>query len=115
MASNLACLCVEHHLLKTFWPGWTYTLAPDGTAVWTDPDGQQTTTYPGSRLLFGELCAPTAEVVTTGTPPPKHTAGLTMPRRAITRKQARAKRIDDERRANTEWVEQYLRESIPPF
>lgn len=115
MASNLACLCTEHHLLKTFWPGWSYTLSPDATAVWTDPDGQKSTSYPGSRLLFGELCTPTADVVTTGTPPPKHTAGLTMPRRAITRKQAREKRIDDERRRNAEWVEQYLRESIPPF
>jgi hypothetical protein len=114
-ASNLACLCVEHHLLKTFWPGWTYTLQPDGTAHWRDPDGQTSTSHPGSRLLFPELSNPVAKAVITETPPPKHTAGLTMPRRTITRKQAREKRIDAERAANTQWAEQYLRDEIPPF
>lgn len=99
-ASNLACLCREHHLLKTFWPGWSNTQFPDGTIVWTDPDGKTTTTYPGSRLLFPELCVPTAEFTLTQSPPPKHTAGLTMPKRAVTRAQARAQRIDDERRRN---------------
>lgn len=114
-ASNLACLCREHHLLKTFWPGWSYQQFVDGTIVWTDPDGRTHTTCPGSRLLFPELCAPTAEVTATGTPPPKHTAGLTMPKRPITRRQARRQRIDDERRGNMPWGERFLRESIPPF
>jgi hypothetical protein len=114
-ASNLACLCREHHLLKTFWPGWSYQQFPDGTIVWTDPDGRTHTTYPGSRLLFPELSVPTAEVRTTGTPPPKHSAGLTMPKRPVTRVQARRRGIDDERRRNTPWAERFLRESIPPF
>ncbi|MGV9797585.1 DUF222 domain-containing protein [Mycobacterium sp. NPDC003449] len=104
-ASNLACLCREHHLLKTFWPGWSYRQFPDGMLVWTDPDGRTHTTFPGSRLLFGELCAPTAEVTASGTPPPKHTAGLTMPRRRVTRAEDRRRRIDNERRANMVDVE----------
>ncbi|VEG54643.1 HNH nuclease [Mycolicibacterium aurum] len=99
-ASNLVCLCREHHLLKTFWPGWSTQQFPDGTLVWTDPEGQRCTTYPGSRLLFPELCAPTAAVVNPRRPPPKHTAGLTMPKRTITRADARRQRIDDERRLN---------------
>lgn len=96
-ASNLKCLCREHHLLKTFWPGWSDRQLPDGTVVWTDPDGQTYTTRPGSRLLFPELLAPTAEVIVTGSPPAKHTAGLTMPKRQTTRAAARRQRIDAER------------------
>jgi hypothetical protein len=96
-SSRIRC----HHLLKTFWPGWRDEQLPDGTVVWTDPDGQTYTTRPGSRLLFPELCAPTAQVTGTGRPPAKHTAGLTMPKRTITRAQARRQRIDDERRRYT--------------
>ncbi len=99
-ASNLACLCREHHLLKTFWPGWTNQQFPDAAIVWTDPDGNTTTTHPGSRLLFPELCTPTAEFTPTPNPPPKHTAGLTMPKRTITRADARQQRIHDQRRQN---------------
>jgi hypothetical protein len=104
-----------HHLQKTFWPGWSSRQYPDATIVWTDPDGHTHTTHPGSRLLFPELCTPTADVVVSGSPPPKHTAGLTMPRRITTRRQARRQRINDERRHNLPSVEQRLRESIPPF
>lgn len=111
-ASNLACLCREHHLLKTFWPGWTSRQLSDATLIWTDPEGHTYTTYPGSRLLFPELCTPTADVTTTGAPPPKHTAGLTMPKRDTTRAQARQHRIDAERQQNIEWLE--LQQSIPP-
>ena len=100
-ASNLKCLCREHHLLKTFWTGWSDRQLPDGTVIWTDPDGHTSTTYPGSRLLFPELCAPTAEFTVTGRPPAKHTAGLTMPKRKTTRTQARRQRIHDERGRNT--------------
>ena len=114
-ASNLKCLCREHHLLKTFWPGWSDRQLPDGTVIWTDPDGHTSTTYPASRLLFPELSRPTAHVVTTGTPPTKDTAGLAMPRRTTTRDKARRQRIDDERQRNTAAAEQYLRESVPPI
>jgi hypothetical protein len=86
--------------LKTFWPRWRDQQLPDGTVIWTDPEGHTYTTHPGSRLLFPELCTPTAEFTTTGTPPAKHTAGLTMPRRKTTRAQDRQRRIDAERRRN---------------
>ncbi|WP_235065514.1 T-complex 10 C-terminal domain-containing protein, partial [Mycolicibacterium iranicum] len=99
--SNLACLCREHHLLKTFWPGWSSVQYPDGTIIWTDPDGCTATTYPGSQALFPELCAPTAEVAATASPR-KHIEGLTMPKRTITRAEARKQRVDDERRRNAE-------------
>ncbi|WP_246182968.1 HNH endonuclease signature motif containing protein [Mycolicibacterium grossiae] len=114
-AANLACLCTEHHLLKTFWPGWSYRLDPDGTATWTDPTGLTATTHPGSRHLFADLTTPAAPLTTKGTPPAKHTAGLTMPRRTHTRTQTRHQRIADERRRNTPWAEHYLRAQIPPF
>lgn len=74
---------------------------PDGTIVWTDPDGCTATTYPGSQSLFPELCAPTAEVTATASPR-KHIEGLTMPKRTTTRAGARKQRIDDERRFNAE-------------
>ena len=111
-ASNLACLCREHHLLKTFWAGWTSRQFSDGTLVWTDPTGHTYTTYPGSKLLFPELCTPTADVTAAGAPPPKHTAGLTMPKRGTTRAQERRNRIDAERQENIEWLA--LSQSIPP-
>jgi hypothetical protein len=97
--------CFNHHLLKTFWPGWSDRQLCDGTVIWTDPEGNTYTTYPGSRLMFPELCAPTAEVTVTGSPPAKHTAGLTMPRRPITRAEARRQRIDEERARNQQMRE----------
>ncbi len=112
-ASNLIGLCRVHHLCKTFWPGWTSRQFPDGTVQWTAPDKHVYTTYPRSRLLFPRLCAPTAPV--TAAAPVKTTAGLCMPRRKETREEARSRRIDDERRANTAWVEQYLRDNAPPI
>lgn len=114
-ASNLAGYCRQHHLLKTFWPGWSNVQYPDGTIVFTDPGGQTSTSYPGSRMLFPELSEPTAPVPVSGTPPPRHTAGLTMPKRRISRKEARRQRIDAERKRNAPWAEQYLRGSIPAF
>lgn len=114
-ASNLVCLCREHHLAKTFWAGWRSRQFTDGAVEWTDPEGQTHTTHPSSRLLFPALCTPTAETTTTGTAPPKHTAGLTMPRRETTRAEDRRRRIAAERERNIPWVEQYLREQIPPF
>lgn len=114
-ASNLAGYCRHHHLLKTFWPGWATVQYPDGTIVVTDPDGQSTTSYPGSRMLFPELSESTAPVSGRGTPPPKCSTGLTMPKRRITRAAARRQRVDAERQRNAPWAEQLLRESIPPF
>lgn len=120
-ASNLKCLCRRHHLLKTFWVGqggWRDRQLPDGTIVWTAPDGRTHTTTPGSRLLFGELCAPTAPAEA-GEVPPTHTTGLAMPRRETTRAQDRLDRIRYERelnRAETEAeAERAAPDPAPPF
>jgi len=86
-ASNLKCLCRRHHLLKTFWggqSGWRDKQLDDGTVIWTAPDNRTHTTTPGSRLLFPELSEPTATVQASHVPT-AHTAGLTMPRRTMTR------------------------------
>jgi len=100
-ASNLKCLCREHHLLKTFW-GWRDEQLPDGTVIWTLPDGQRHVTTPGSALLFPALCAPTGAL-----PTPSATNYCTdrhqvMPRRTRTRAQNRAHAIETERRQNRE-------------
>ncbi|TPG33632.1 HNH endonuclease signature motif containing protein [Mycolicibacterium hodleri] len=114
-ASNLKMLCRKHHLLKTFWggpTGWRDRQHQDGTIDWIAPDGQTYHTTPGSRLLFPELCAPTAPVTTTGPVPPAHTSGLRMPRRKATRAEDRARRIHDERELNRNEAEP---EPDPPF
>ncbi len=100
-ASNLKCLCRQHHLVKTFW-GWHDRQLPDATIIWTSPAGHTYVTTPGSALLFPSLCAPTGDLVT---PQPTHTGRcadktLMMPRRRCTRAQHRAQRINAERRHN---------------
>ena len=107
-ASNLKCLCRKHHLLKTFWAGrhgWQDRQLPDGTVIWTDPNGQIHTTRPGSYALFPKLCEPTAPVVLSTAQRAAATehrtgCGPTMPRRKHTRAQDKARRIAEERRAN---------------
>jgi hypothetical protein len=86
-------------LLKTFW-GWRDHQLPDGTVIWTCPQGQTYTTYPGSRLLFPSLCRPTAPVTARETPTNGSARGLAMPRRATTRAQNRTHAINEERRIN---------------
>lgn len=117
-ASNLACLCRKHHLLKTFW-GWRDQQLPDGTIIWTSPHGQTYTTHPGSRILFPALCRPTAPITRCQTP---HTAeptnrALMMPRRKQTREQHRTQAINDERRHNQPWAAERIaeRNKPPPF
>jgi hypothetical protein len=100
-ASNLACLCRKHHLLKTFC-GWSDQQLPDGTIIWTSPGGQTYTTYPGSRLLFPTLCKPTAPVSAPAVVTVEPNRGLMMPRRKTTREEDRAKRIEAERARNQE-------------
>jgi hypothetical protein len=111
-ASNLKCLCRKHHLIKTFL-GWQDRQLPDGTVIWTAPNGKTYVTHPGSRLLFPSLCAPTAPVAappdTSSTP---HRT-LQMPRRTLTREQARAQRIRAERQRNNDYVVE--RNRPPPF
>ncbi len=116
-ASNPKALCREHHLLKTFLGGdggWRDRQHPDGTVSWASPGGQTYTTTPGSRLLFPELCQPTAPVTATDVPP-AHAAGLRMPRRRATRVQDRARRINDERELNRMAAELAVSEPIPQF
>ena len=101
LAANLKCLCRTHHLCKTFWGGsggWQDRQLPDGTVVWTSPGGLTHVTEPGSRLQFPSLCRPTAAAVPRGDA--VAATGLTMPRRARTRVQDRAARIDAERARN---------------
>ncbi|MFN0142789.1 MAG: HNH endonuclease signature motif containing protein [Mycobacterium sp.] len=86
-ASNLKCLCRLHHLLKTFW-GWRDYQLPDGTVMWTLPDGQTYVTTPGSALLFPGLTAPTG---------PCSGRTAMMPLRKTTRAHNRAARIAAER------------------
>jgi hypothetical protein len=60
-ASNLKCLCRKHHLLKTFWGGdggWRDRQEPDGTVVWTAPDGQTYTTTPAADCCFRRCANP---------------------------------------------------------
>ncbi|BBY94174.1 hypothetical protein MGALJ_38430 [Mycobacterium gallinarum] len=107
-ASNLACLCRKHHLLKTFWTGdWELTLRPDGGAVWTSPTGHTYTTHPGSQVYFPDWDTTTGDL-----PPPlkpqtfSTDRGLMMPQRKRTRTQDREARIKAEREQNN---------SPPPF
>ena len=48
--TNLCCLCRTDHRLKTFAPGWTFVMEPDGTLHVTTPSGiTRTTRPPGLR------------------------------------------------------------------
>ncbi|MCX2930135.1 HNH endonuclease signature motif containing protein [Mycobacterium sp. CVI_P3] len=99
-ASNLKCLCRDHHILKTFW-GWKDKQLADGTVIWTLPDGETYVTTPGSVLLFPALMTPTGPPATP--PPAVHRCGdrsAMMPRRSTTRRQNRAHRIANERARN---------------
>lgn len=98
-ASNLKCLCRQHHLVKTFW-GWRDRQLADGTVLWTSPSGRTHVTAPGSALLFPQLCAPTGEV-TPDIPPDGCTDRYAMmPQRRRTRAQSRADYLTAERRRN---------------
>jgi hypothetical protein len=100
-ASNLKSLCRLHHLMKTFW-GWRDRQLPDGTVVWTLPDGDTYVTSPGSALFFPALCVPTGEAPQAAAPRFERCGDRTamVPLRATTRGQNRAHRIAAERRHN---------------
>ncbi|OMC43196.1 hypothetical protein A5745_17720 [Mycobacterium sp. IS-2888] len=99
--SNLKCVCRLHHLLKTFW-GWRDQQLPDGTLIWTLPDGDTYVTTPASALVFPSLCAPTGEPPAPEAPPDIRCGerSAMMPRRRTTRAQNRAARINTERHHN---------------
>lgn len=102
-ASNLKCLCVTHHILKTFW-GWQDEQLPDGTVIWTLPGGQRLVTTPGSALLFPTLCVSTGVLPKPEKRPKEQGADrmAKMPRRTRTRRQNRAAAIAAERKVNRE-------------
>jgi hypothetical protein len=111
-ASNLACKCRKHHLLKTFWAGWRDRQLPDGAIVWTSPTGHTYTTRPGSRLFMPRWNVTTATLPPpVGQPPP--TIGIMMPTRRKTRAAQRAYRIAAERKLNDAHVAE--RNRPPPF
>ena len=60
VASNLKCLCRQHHRLKTFGK-WQDKQLADGTVIWTSPTGQTYRTAPAGVDLFpqprGSACA----------------------------------------------------------
>jgi Domain of unknown function (DUF222) len=98
---NLKCYCRKHHLLKTFWPGWTDHQQPDGTIVLTTPSGHTYTTKPGATLLFPTWNVTTPPPPTNPQPPqPRPGRGLMMPTRKTTRTKARHYRITAERALN---------------
>ena len=100
-ASNLKCLCRDHHILKTFW-GWTDEQLPDGTVIWRLPGGGTYVTTPGSIVLFPALMTPTGPPSHPVQPPPHRCGNRTvmMPRRPTTRRQNRAHQIANERAQN---------------
>ncbi len=57
VASNLKCLCRQHHRLKTF-GGWLDKQLADGTVIWTSPVGQTYRTSPAGVDLFPQSRAP---------------------------------------------------------
>lgn len=100
-ASNVKCLCREHHLLKTFW-GWQDQQLPDGTVIWKSPGGQTYVTTPGSALLFPSLCTPTGELASSDpvNPPQRTNRTAKVPKRRRTRAQNHARYVAAERRKN---------------
>ena len=102
--ANLNNKCRLHHLLKTFWEGWTEHQSPDGTLTITTPTGHTYTTTPFSTLLFPSWTTttdpPTRPEPTGPTPPPHPGRARKMPRRPRTRAQNRAAYITAARAHN---------------
>jgi len=51
---NTCCLCRRHHRLKTHAPGWSLSMARDGTATWTTPTGRTLRTDPADYRDGGD-------------------------------------------------------------
>jgi hypothetical protein len=64
--TNLVCLCRRHHRIKQR-PRWRARLDADGTLVWTDPTGHESTTLPLDHLQGEEVAAPPPVVATSRT------------------------------------------------
>ncbi len=111
--SNNSTKCRKHHLLKTFWPGWTERQDPDGTLTVTTPAGLSYTTKPFAALLFPGFNPATAPLPPIVCEPPPPARGLKMPNRKRTRAKTRAARIQAERALNDALVAE--RNDTPPF
>ena len=100
--ANLGPRCRRHHLVKTFWHGWTNHQEPDGTLTITTPTGHSYTTIPLSAVLFPEWDTTTGPAPPPGKP--RRTCGpgrtLKMPARTQSRAKTRAQRIERERARN---------------
>ncbi|OBG89922.1 HNH endonuclease [Mycobacterium sp. E136] len=99
--SNIKCLCRIHHLLKTFWRGWSDQQLPNGAVVWTSPSGRTYTTFPASRTLFPlwDIATAALSPPATSSPPSADKSGK-MPRRRRTRAAEQARHIAAERALN---------------
>ncbi len=99
--SNNKAYCRKHHLLKTFWPGWSDRQDPDGRLHITTPSGLTYDSTPTATLLFPQWDTTTATLPAPPPgPPPAPARGLKMPKRRQTRTQARARYIATERARN---------------
>ncbi len=107
-------VCRQHHLAKTFWPGWSDVQHPDGTVIWTTPTGRTYTTKPGSKLLFPTVSTTSAPIDTPAQPPTSADKINTMPtRRNRNRAKTISYRIKAERALNDAYVAE--RNKPPPF
>jgi hypothetical protein len=111
-AGNLKCYCRKHHLIKTFWPGWSDQQLADGTVVVTTPTGHAYTTKPGSSLFFPTWAISTPAPPGSPTEPGEYRA-LMMPARKRSRAKARADRVKSERALNDADIAE--RNRPPPF
>ncbi|MGE2832390.1 DUF222 domain-containing protein [Mycobacterium sp. SMC-4] len=106
--SNTKCYCRIHHLVKTFWEGWSDTQRPDGSVTVTSPTGHSYTTTPLSGLLFpswNTTTPPSRDGPQPDDPVPSSPLrdprrALKMPRRRRRRSDSRRYRITAERRRN---------------
>ncbi len=113
-ATNLKCACRKHHLLKTFWTAWKDEQLPDGTVIWTAPNGGTYTTRPGSWIFFPAWNTTTSDLPPTPTPATTiGDRGVMMPHRQRTRAAEVARRIKSERALNDAHVAE--RNKPPPF
>lgn len=112
---NLKAYCRLHHLLKTFWTGWTDRQLADGTVLVTTPSGHTYATKPLGGLLFPDWNTTTPPPPAAGSPPTSPGRQLMMPTRRLARTKERRQRRDAERALNA--AERVARELAdpPPF
>ena len=101
---NLAPLCREHHLVKTFRTGpqgWTPRVTSDGSIDWTAPTGHTYTKTPTAAILFPHWNIQTPIPRTRSISLINDTDRDTkMPTRTRTRTQNRTQRTTTERKRN---------------